>query len=629
LALCLKPESMSKFSVIVASLLWLSGSAQDDNTSWDGESLRLGHTWDCNGMACDADTLKPWDEYQYITAPGYAPQDPAEHGGAVYGERMWLVGRASNAISEVFAQGSEEETCCGSHITGGCGQCLLIQNSDAVEKDWTAVVMKKSICPPWTPGCEPPMKSFELAVPGYETEGREGSTNVCSARSGTLFTSQAQSNLLGYWNRSFQNTADPGNMAQCDKLPEEFVSGCKLFSRWGWRTSSPQNIKYKKVKCPERFKQWVSEKITADGVNITGWYGQDLHLTHFWDCNGMGCDATVMRPFDKWRYIASPAYSPQDPKLHGGAEYGEKMWLVGAASDTLARIFGEADPCCGLDYSSPGCGRCLLIQNPDAVESNWSAVVMKKSRCPPESLGCEEGNVHLDLAVPGFDLISESTANVCNERENTLFYAKEQSGVLGDWYTRGTHTAEPQIMERCEWLDAALRPGCKLFASWGWKVGAPKNVKFKRVECPARFVQWVQGAFNETGVSNLRGFPTTTTTTTTTSTTYTTTTTTYTTTTTSMRTSSSTTTTTAARPNGVFMEPVDPQSDRVSTTTTSLMKTSSSTTTTTIAAITDSLEEEHSYTADAGKTAIIVASCVGALCLISCVIASCCSKCQG
>merc|ERR1712242_535609 len=58
--------------------------------------VKLTHFWDCNGMACDAGTLQPWDQSKYVASPGYSPQNPDNHGGAVYGERMWLVGAASD-----------------------------------------------------------------------------------------------------------------------------------------------------------------------------------------------------------------------------------------------------------------------------------------------------------------------------------------------------------------------------------------------------------------------------------------------------------------------------------------------------------------------------------------------------
>tara|TARA_B110001452_G_scaffold72908_1_gene58969 strand:- start:606 stop:971 length:366 start_codon:yes stop_codon:yes gene_type:complete len=105
---------------------------------------------------------------------------------------------------------------------------------------------------------------------------------------------------------------------------------------------------------------------------------------------------------------------PQDPYDHGGpTSYGEVLWVTGAASDALANALGADDGCCGADNDSTGCGKCVLLRNPDAVQSDWVAIAMKKNRCPPWSSGCDEPNVHFDLAIPGFDHFDYSTANIC------------------------------------------------------------------------------------------------------------------------------------------------------------------------------------------------------------------------
>jgi len=383
--------------------------------------------------------------------------------------------------------------------------------------------MKKGRC--IGPACSRPSLHFKVAVPGYDDNTTLYGSNQCGAMTGTFFDSVEQSMTNGLWDARFDSTADARNIARCDSLPEEFQQGCRMFSRWGWRSSTPADVKFKEVECPSNFTAWVGRQFTPEGARGPGWYGTHLHVTHFWDCNGMGCDGTTLKPWNDRKYIAAPGYSPQDPALHGGAAYGEKMWLVGAASDMLSRILGEADTRCGFDYSSPGCGRCILMQNPDAEQSDWTAVVMKKSRCPPESKGCEEPNAHYDLAVPGFDLLEQSTANVCAERPGTLFARKEMSQILGDWFRDREFDASRQCikdcslretayMERCSWLPDAYRQGCELFAAWGWTTGAPKNVRFKPVECPERFVEWVQGVFDKSGVQHLNAWPSTTTTTT-------------------------------------------------------------------------------------------------------------------
>ena len=149
-------------------------------------------------------------------------------------------------------------------------------------------------------------------------------------------------------------------------------------------------------------------------MSSVAWAGT-LKSTHYWDCNGQGCDATVLQPWDASSYWSPSQYAPQDPEDHGGpSEYGEKMWFTGAASDALADLLGDDDGCCGSDTDSTGCGKCVLLRNPGAVQADWRAIAMKKNRCPPWSAGCDR--VHFDLAVPGFDHFAYSTANVCGPR---------------------------------------------------------------------------------------------------------------------------------------------------------------------------------------------------------------------
>jgi len=231
----------------------------------------------------------------------------------------------------------------------------------------------------------------------------------------------------------------------------------------------------------------------------------------------MGCDSTTLKWVDdeqyKNDYLSAPGYRPQDPQQHGGPSiHGEKMWLVGAASDTLATtVLGKGDACCGRDNDSTGCGTCLLVQDPGAKHSDWTAIVMKKNRCPPESNGCEPGNLHLDIAVPGFDNLDVSTANICSLREGTGFANRKDSAILGDWYDQttcaeGCSLADPVHIELCGRLPAEFVQGCKLFASWGWTSGAP-TVRYKKVESPAKFVEGVEGLFNETGIVHGDGAP--------------------------------------------------------------------------------------------------------------------------
>ena len=63
-----------------------TNTAHQETTSKNGwlTGLNATHFWDCNGGACDATTLNPWDDTLYKYAAQYAPQDPADHGGAKY-----------------------------------------------------------------------------------------------------------------------------------------------------------------------------------------------------------------------------------------------------------------------------------------------------------------------------------------------------------------------------------------------------------------------------------------------------------------------------------------------------------------------------------------------------------------
>ena len=109
-------------------------------------------------------------------------------------------------------------------------------------------------------------------------------------------------------------------------------------------------------------------------------------------------------------------YAPLDPNDYGGpSENGEKLWMTGAASELLSAAMvrrrrlsycclpcicnalssgsgltvhfahtrarthqGTEDDCCGTD-SYGGCGKCILVKSLYAENSDWSAIVMKKS----------------------------------------------------------------------------------------------------------------------------------------------------------------------------------------------------------------------------------------------------------
>jgi hypothetical protein len=69
-----------------------------------------------------------WNPDKYIAAPGYTPQDPRKYGTPMYGENIWLVGAASDALSRHMGP---PDNCCGRDDIGGCGKCILIENSNS------------------------------------------------------------------------------------------------------------------------------------------------------------------------------------------------------------------------------------------------------------------------------------------------------------------------------------------------------------------------------------------------------------------------------------------------------------------------------------------------------------------
>ena len=152
---------------------------------------------------------------------------------------------------------------------------------------------------------------------------------------------------------------------------------------------------------------------------------------------------------------------------------------------------------CG--HSDEGaCGKCLLVSNPSAVNSDWKAIIMKKNRCPPWSNGCGNGQAHFDLAVPGYDNLQYSTANCCGSKPNTI--SKSQSSVCGTWYYNGSSTI--QGCTGCDQLPGGtLQNGCKLFTAWGWTRGDPQ-LNYEVVTCPATFVNIIASSFNAGGVTS-------------------------------------------------------------------------------------------------------------------------------
>ena len=279
---------------------------------------------------------------------------------------------------------------------------------------------------------------------------------------------------------------------------------------------------------------------------------QSLTATHYWDCNGGSCDATTLQPWDEELYSFAPHYAPMVPE-GGVGQYGETLWLVGAASDELSALLGPDDSCCGRDDTgSGGCGKCVLVRNPTAA-NNLTAVVMKKSRCPPETNMCDGGAIHMDIAVPGFEFISESTANICGDKARLETWLSESEsgscsasgGGGGDASDGGsscdcswtgaskancgaddgsecwsvccgsaaaTASPPPPLGSCCDALAGSsperrrLRSGCELFRSWGWPSGAP-TLEFQTIACPPAFTATIATAFTATGVGPLPSAP--------------------------------------------------------------------------------------------------------------------------
>lgn len=88
-----------------------------------------------------------------------------------------------------------------------------------------------------------------------------------------------------------------------------------------------------------------------------------LKATHFWDCNGAACDSATLQPWDSSKYRYAPEYAPLDPNDYGGpSSYGERIWMTGAASDSLSALLNGDDGCCGTDADGGGgCGKCILV----------------------------------------------------------------------------------------------------------------------------------------------------------------------------------------------------------------------------------------------------------------------------
>ena len=210
-------------------------------------------------------------------------------------------------------------------------------------------------------------------------------------------------------------------------------------------------------------------------------------------------------PWDETRYSYAPLYAPQDPNQHGGSVYGESLWLTGATSETLTAAMGDDSPCCGRDNhdGGGGCGKCFLVRNPSALRSNLTAVVMKKSYCPPTNPLCGIGSMHVDLAVPGFDYAPESLAPICGSADRAETYlTTAQATACGDWWASASDTAtgcDCSALPSDTPARAVLHAGCERFAAWGWTRGDP-SLEYQMVPCPPAFEAYVAGSFGADGI---------------------------------------------------------------------------------------------------------------------------------
>jgi len=219
------------------------------------------------------------------------------------------------------------------------------------------------------------------------------------------------------------------------------------------------------------------------------WDGNDLTMTHYWDCSGQSCDATTLSPWNYSKYRSPAGYQPQDPNDFGGpSKYGEKLWVTAAIMNIDQ---GSNDACCGAT-SAGGCGNCILIQNPDSLHPEWSVMAMKKNTC-----GNCRSTPHADINVPGFDVLQYSLANICGESQTGL--SQEQSTVLGEWYKSYPNVAEAGAA-RCGQLPEQFQKGCYLFSEWGWTGGKTSQARYKVVDCPAQFKAHIGSLFDQNGI---------------------------------------------------------------------------------------------------------------------------------
>lgn len=194
----------------------------------------------------------------------------------MYGEKIWMTGAFSPAFSEVL--GGDRQGCGHDNKGGGgCGACVLVQNSDAVHGDWKVIVMKKNNCPGGSNVvCARPKKHIDFAVPGFDHLDYSVSNACGSAHKSYTFHTKEQSGTCGRgWHP---------RECDCSKLPagtaeqRHMKRGCELFTKWGWNGGHP-NFKYGHVSCPPRFVQWIREGSAFDARGVMAMYDNSTSLS--------------------------------------------------------------------------------------------------------------------------------------------------------------------------------------------------------------------------------------------------------------------------------------------------------------------------------------------------------------
>jgi len=92
--------------------------------------LNASYYWECNSVTDTVDTI---NQSKLSACIQQFPVDPVKHGGAIYGERLWMTGIASIALDKTL--NSDEF----SHRQDPAN-CLQVRNPSAVNSDWIVVV---------------------------------------------------------------------------------------------------------------------------------------------------------------------------------------------------------------------------------------------------------------------------------------------------------------------------------------------------------------------------------------------------------------------------------------------------------------------------------------------------------